>query len=92
MDNSRSSEDKGSAFQIIASEPVDEATKVCNNCEKKKSLDDFHVAFDGASGRRAECKACRNIRSRVKKPVTSNDMIKEALENAAYRLLKERLG
>jgi glycerol dehydrogenase-like iron-containing ADH family enzyme len=85
----------GNAFQVVATDDeVWAETKICNKCGLPKKLDEFRLEKRGISGRKATCKECikpADIVKNRKKGVT-NDMIREALENAAYRLLKERVG
>jgi hypothetical protein len=85
----------GNAFQVVATEDeVWAETKICNQCGLPKKLEEFRREKRGISGRRATCKECTKpviaAQNRKARGVT-NDMIKEALENAAYRLLKEVL-
>jgi hypothetical protein len=83
----------GNAFQIIATDDGVE-TKTCNKCGLTKPLDDFRREKRGILGRRGQCKKCTKpiiaAQNRKARGVTP-DMIKEALEAAAYRLLKERV-
>jgi hypothetical protein len=83
----------GNAFQIIATDDGVE-TKVCNKCFVPKPLDFFRREKRGVLGRRAMCKECEKpvVAAHNRKARGTTDMIKEALENAAYRLLKERVG
>jgi hypothetical protein len=82
----------GNAFQIVATD--DSETKLCNKCGLDKSLSGFRREKRGVLGRRGMCKECDKpiVAAHNRKARGTTDMIKEALENAAYRLLKERVG
>ena len=106
MDGSRSTESNGSAFQIIAvqDDNAHTDTKLCSHCGIEKPLDEFYKHKRGVKGRKSWCKECikpvnaRDYRKQTGKPmkVTSivlpSNSIQIALEDAAYRLLKELLG
>jgi len=91
MDNSRSTTQKSSAFEIIASEGEKIESRICSGCGINKPLDEFSKEKLGVAGRKAKCKECVN--SSYKPGVTkiTSTMIQQALEAAAYRILKERL-
>ena len=67
--------------------------KTCKECGKPKSLLEFRVEPKGVGGRKAVCKACMGTETRkaYKRGNVSNDMIKAALEAAAYRIILERM-
>jgi len=95
MDGTRSTTEKGSAFEIIASADDDFGAgyKICKGCGENKPLEEFRVEAKGVQGRKAVCKNCNNtptIKS-PKKGSVRNDMIKAALEAAAYRIIKESM-
>jgi len=84
----------GNAFSIIASED-DFACgyKDCKVCGETKPLKEYRVEAKGVQGRKAVCKNCNNtptIKS-PKKGTISNDRIQQALEAAAYRIIKESM-
>ena len=88
MDSIRGSKMDGNAFQIIATDDsVD--VKPCGVCGAEKLLDDFYADKTGVLGRRSTCKQCEKTAKVHKESVTG--AIEKALENAAYRLLKETL-
>ena len=87
----------GNAFQIIASDDDFGAgpTKVCNTCGEDKLLVEYHQDMHSPDGHKKMCKSCKSkydkARQSPKPPGVSNDMIKNALEAAAYRIIKESM-
>ena len=81
--------------------------KICSNCNTDQPLDNFWVEAKGRSGRKAVCKNCLNKTHKVKRPAkrgeiplktirnavskVTNDRIQQALEAAAYRIIKESM-
>ena len=84
----------GNAFSIIASED-DFACgyKDCKVCGDTKPLKEFALEAKGVQGRKAVCKICNSTRTikSPKKGTISNDRIQQALEAAAYRIIKESM-
>ena len=102
MESNRTSPEKGTGIQLIASSEDflnDEFAcgyKECNTCGVLQPYDNFRVEAKGVGGRKAACKACtsiyeRTIKSPPKKGKISNDRIQKALEAAAYRIIKESM-
>ena len=96
MDGLRSTKEKRSSFEIIASSDDDFGAgyKNCTKCSILKPLDEFWVEPKGVMGRKSWCKACsgtRTIKSPPKRGTISNDRIQQALEAAAYRIIKESM-
>ena len=96
MDSLRSTKEKGSSFELIASydDEFGAGYKTCKTCGYGKPLDEFRVEAKGVGGRKAICRACsseRTIKSPPKKGKISNDRIQKALEAAAYRIIKESM-
>jgi len=85
----------GNSFQIIGTDDSIHTdfgcgdTKVCKECGEDKPLLEFHKEALGILGRKAICKSCLH---KTKGSIShgDNDMIRQALEAAAYRILKER--
>ena len=96
MDSLRSTKEKGSSFELIASSDDEFACgyKECNTCGVLQPYDNFRVEAKGVGGRKAICKDCsseRTITAKPKKGKISNDRIQKALEAAAYRIIKESM-
>ena len=94
MDSLRSTKEKGSSFELIASSDDEFACgyKECNTCGVLQPYDNFRVEAKGVGGRKAICRACsseRTITAKSKKG--NNDRIQKALEAAAYRIIKESM-
>ena len=94
MESNRTSQEKGTGIQLIASSDDDFGAgyKMCKACLGVKPLDEFRVEAKGVGGRKAICKACsseRTIAAKSKKG--NNDRIQKALEAAAYRIIKESM-
>jgi len=90
MDSTRSTTEKRSSFEIIASEDdFGAGFKECTKCGEEKPLVEFHRDRTKPGGYKAECKSCRRDEHKKTKIVQS-DMIQMAFENAAYRILKEK--
>ena len=92
MDSLRSTKEKGSSFELIASSDDEFACgyKECNTCGVLQPYDNFRVEAKGVGGRKAICKACSSERTITAKPKKgNNDRIQKALEAAAYRIIKE---
>ena len=99
MESNRTSPEKGTGIQLIASSDDDFGAgyKTCTKCFIQKPLDEFRVEPKGVMGRKASCKDC-NSKKRIVKEVTRtgtspfiNDRIQAALEAAAYRIIKESM-
>ena len=95
MESDRTSQEKGTDFQLVASSDDDLGAgwKICSNCNTDQPLDNFWVEAKGRSGRKAVCKNCVNktpkrINAKLK---LSSDRIDRALEAAAYRIIKESM-
>jgi len=74
----------GNAFSIIASEDdFGSGFKTCSQCGEEKPLTEFHKG-------KYECKVCRSTKKPQK--AKQNDVVYQALTDAAYRLLKEVTG
>jgi len=101
MDSLRSTKEKGSSFELIASSDDDFGAgyKRCKVCGEEQPFDNFRVEAKGVMGRKAICKKCVNTAESWKRndfgPKTkgkiSNDRIQAALESAAYRIIKESM-
>ena len=95
MDSLRSTKEKGSSFQLIASSDDDFGAgyKDCKVCGDTKPLKEFRAEAKGVGGRKAICKDCSSERTKKppKKGKISNDRIQKALEAAAYRIIKESM-
>ena len=102
MDSLRETKTDGSGFQLIATrdefndmdDDFGAGYKNCTKCSILKPLDEFWVEPKGVMGRKSWCKACsgtRTIKSPPKKGTISNDRIQQALEAAAYRIIKESM-
>ena len=96
MDNSHGTKDNGNSFELIASSDDDFGAgyKNCTKCSILKPLDEFWVEPKGVMGRKSWCKTCsgtRTIKSPPKKGTIRNDRIQQALEAAAYRIIKESM-
>ena len=96
MESDRTSQEKGTDFQLVASSDDEFACgyKDCKVCGDTKPLKEFWVEANGVGGRKSTCKACsgtRTIKSPPKKGKISNDRIQKALEAAAYRIIKESM-
>ena len=96
MESNRTSQEKGTDFQLVASSDDDFGAgyKMCKGCLEVKPLDEFWVESKGVMGKKSWCKACsstRTIKSPPKKGKISNDRIQQALEAAAYRIIKESM-
>jgi len=96
MESNRTSPEKGTGIQLIASSDDDFGAgyKTCTKCFIQKPLDEFWVEPKGVMGRKSWCKACsgtRTIKSPPKRGTISNDRIQQALEAAAYRIIKESM-
>jgi hypothetical protein len=72
---------------VMGSNNTPELLKSCSKCGDEKSLDSFGKDSSKPDGLRSWCRKCRR-----RAPKISNDAIYKALENAAYRIIKERLG
>ena len=108
MDSLRSTKEKGSSFELIASydDEFGAGYKTCKTCGYGKPLDEFFVEAKGVGGRKAICRACSSERT-IKRPAkrgeiplktirnavskVTNDRIQQALEAAAYRIIKESM-
>lgn len=90
MDGTRSTTEKGSSFELIAStDDFGSGYKECKLCGEEKPLGEFRVEKKGVQGRKAVCKSCMppsSPRAKVHK-----DMIEKAFEAAAYRIIKESM-
>ena len=80
--------------------------KDCKVCGDTKPLKEFWVEANGVGGRKSTCKACASTRT-IKRPAkrgeiplktirnavskVTNDRIQQALEAAAYRIIKESM-
>ena len=87
MDNSHGTKDNGNSFQLIASSDDDFGAgyQVCTECLDEKALTEFHKG-------KVVCKKCRSIKKDFVRPKkVRNDMIQQALEAAAYRIIKESM-
>ena len=104
MESIRETKTNAADFQLIASDdgsvsytpPLTDfgsGFKTCKECGKPKSLLEFRVEPKGVGGRKAVCKACMGTETRkaYKRGNVSNDMIKAALEAAAYRIMLARM-
>ena len=95
MESDRTSKEKGTGIQLIASYDDDDfgaGYKTCKTCGYGKPLDEFRVEAKGVGGRKAICKACSSERTITAKPKKgNNDRIQKALEAAAYRIIKEAM-
>ena len=104
MESTRITENKETDFQIIACDDTPYTkqitdfgsgdTKVCKECGLEKPLSEFRVESKGIGNRKAVCKICMGTetpRKAYKRGNVSNDMIKAALEAAAYRIIKESM-
>lgn len=95
MESNRTSKEKGSSFQLIASSDDDFGAgyKDCKVCGDTKPLKQFRAEAKGVGGRKAICKACSSERTikPPKKGKISNDRIQKALEAAAYRIIRESM-
>lgn len=99
MDGLRSSENKGTGFQLIASTEMDDfgaGFKTCNICGDEKPLVEFHKDKTGKQGRRADCKLCHSASKRVstrgeKRPKgEKTDLLERAAVMAWKELIVER--
>ena len=87
MDSLRSTKEKGSSFELIASSDDDFGAgyRVCTECLDEKALTEFHKG-------KVVCKKCRSIKKDFIRPKkVRHDMIQQALEAAAYRIIKESM-
>ena len=105
MDSERAAKTEGTGLQIIASQDLSfgaytidddfgSGFKTCRECGTPTPLTEFRREKKGVGGRKAVCKKCQGISDRKKARKTvnvSNDMIKNALEAAAYRIIKESM-
>ena len=108
MESNRTSQEKGTDFQLVASSDDDFGAgyKECNTCGVLQPYDNFWVEAKGVGGRKSTCKACSSTRTikrpakrgeiplkTIKKAVSkvTNDRIQQALEAAAYRIIKESM-
>ena len=66
--------------------------KYCNHCTEPKPLTEFSIDPCGVYGRSGWCKDCTTPTEDVLGPKKiSNDRIQQALEAAAYRIIKESM-
>ena len=87
MESNRTSPEKGTGIQLIASSDDDFGAgyQVCTECLDEKALTEFHKG-------KVVCKKCRRIKKDFVRPKkVRNDMIQQALEAAAYRIIKESM-
>ena len=87
MESNRTSPEKGTGIQLIASSDDDFGAgyQVCTECLDEKALTEFHKG-------KVVCKKCRSIKKDFVRPKkVRNDMIQQALEAAAYRIIKESM-
>jgi hypothetical protein len=79
----------GKSFELVmGSNDTPEELKFCTKCGEDKSPGEFGKDSSKPDGLRSWCKRCRKT---TKKKIP-DDIIYKALENAAYRYIKERLG
>ena len=99
MDSLRSAEDKGTCFQIIDSREIEDfgsgPTKVCTVCGEDKPLVEYHKDRTSSDGHKPMCKSCKGKydrkRSKHLTKIPSGDFVRQAFEDAAYRILKESM-
>ena len=87
MESNRTSQEKGTDFQLVASSDDDFGAgyQVCTECLDEKALTEFHKG-------KVVCKKCRSIKKDFVMPKkVRNDRIQQALEAAAYRIIKESM-
>jgi len=99
MDSPRSTKKQGSSFELIASSEMNEfgsgPTKVCTVCGDDKPLVEYHKDRTSSDGHKPMCKACKGKydrkRSKHLTKIPSGDFVRQAFEDAAYRILKESM-
>ena len=105
MENSHGAKKNGGSFEIIAStepELMDDdfgvGYKDCKVCGDTKPLVEFRVDAKGVGGRKAKCKSCspttntpRTVKDAHRRGAIRNEMIRLAMEAAAYRIIKESM-
>ena len=87
MESNRTSQEEGTGIQLIASSDDDFGAgyQVCTECLDEKALTEFHKG-------KVVCKKCRSIKKDFVMPKkVRNDRIQQALEAAAYRIIKESM-
>ena len=108
MESDRTSQEKGTDFQLVASSDDDFGAgyKMCKICGEDKPLEEFYKHATCRDGHKSVCKSCicerkvkrpakrgeiplKTIRNAVSK--VTNDRIQQALEAAAYRIIKESM-
>ena len=91
MESNRTSPEKGTGIQLIASSDDDFGAgyKTCTKCFIQKPLDEFWVEPKGVMGRKSWCKACSGTK---KKKVNRRDdgIIERAAVTAWKELIVER--
>ena len=82
----RGSDKARGSFELVGfTSPDDDfgsGFKVCSKCGNEKPLVEFHKG-------KAMCKMCRSNKYKEKTP--NNDMVYQAMVDAAYRIIKERM-
>ena len=99
MDSPRSTKKQGSSFELIASSEMNEfgsgPTKVCNTCGVEKPLAEYHRDRLSPDRHKLMCKSCKGKydrkRSKHLTKIPSGDFVRQAFEDAAYRILKESM-
>ena len=86
MDGLRGKTFKGTGFELIASSDDDFGAgfKECSKCGDSKPLVEFHKG-------KAMCKMCRRDHKPPKIKTHNDDMVYQAMVDAAYRIIKESM-
>ena len=92
MESNRTSQEKGTGFQLIASSDDDFGAgyKECISCFKDKPLDEFRVEAKGVGGRKASCKDCNSTRT-IKRPAKWGEIPLKTIRNAVSKVTNDRI-
>ena len=92
MDSLRSTKEKGSSFELIASSDDEFACgyKECNTCGVLQPYYNFRVEARGVGGRKARCKDCSSERT-IKRPAKRGEIPLKTIRNAVSKVTNDRI-
>ena len=92
MESDRTSQEKGTDFQLVASSDDDfgAGCKDCKICGEIKPLDEFWVEANGVGGRKSTCKACASTRT-IKRPAKRGEIPLKTIKKAVSKVTNDRI-
>ena len=103
MESDRTSQEKGTDFQLVASSDDDFQAggyKRCKICGEEQPLDEFWVEAKGVMGRKAICKKCLNTAEgfkrndfgpRIKRPAKRGEIPLKTIRKAVSKVTNDRI-